>query len=177
MKRILPLFLLGIFLFNYMGYYFVFEVQQEEIKSTVAIEIAEGRTFSDLSTFTFSARQKNDYELMDGGKEIRINGHYYDIIQTTKTGETITFHCYNDEDETLLFAGLSHQVENFVGYDKKQGDTSSKKISNTVVKLYCEDKDAVAFFSDNRSQAVNTFIPLNITSASIPASIPPPELA
>ena len=175
MKNLAAIFLLSIFLFNTAGYYFVFKAAQYEVKSTIQNEIKSGQfNSSELEVVTIPKANLNEIEWLESGKEMRFNGQLYDIVNSKKNSESITFYCINDTKEKSLFSKLEDHINTHVISNNPLKNESSKKLLDTVVKLYFSNQISFSVFQN--SSTINYFISnLIYTPALLETNSPPPE--
>ena len=136
-KRIAILSLLTLFLFNIIGYYFVFLVVDSENRNEI-----QGALIHDtsLQTIRISKSELKNVILKDGGKEIEVNGEMYDVLSVSTDGDFLVFKCVNDKNERNLFSVLDKQVKNNSDSnspEKKQNDSTK----NPVKELFCFEKN------------------------------------
>lgn len=103
-KQILAYLLLFLFLFNTMGYFFIFEMNKYLVKREMRIAIRQQpREYATIEVF--KADQNRDLERVEK-HEIRYKGNMYDIISEVKKGDITTFYCLRDHKEEMIAAGL-----------------------------------------------------------------------
>lgn len=101
-KQVLAVLLLLVFLFNIMGYYFVFKVNQSLIHGDIRAMINSG-----FHREQFILVRVENPETNPGYKRLDIDefvycGKLYDIVNTSKSGNVLSFWCVNDKEEELL---------------------------------------------------------------------------
>jgi hypothetical protein len=104
LKKILVYLLLFLFLFNSMGYYFVFELHKYRVKKemqTLADKCAVALTILKIA----DAEYDREFQRIDK-KEIRYKGALYDVIKEIQTGGTTIFYCIHDKKEENLLAAM-----------------------------------------------------------------------
>lgn len=106
MKKIFSLFLLVIFLFNTMGYWFVFKVNQSIIQSGIRGIIKSG-VHQELCVLVKIDRPDSnpDFKKVDQ-HEFSYCGRLYDIVSESVNGNTTWYYCINDKQEERLIAGF-----------------------------------------------------------------------
>lgn len=175
MKKIASIFLLGIFLFNTVGYYVFFKIAQRQIKSEIKKEIKLNLNPSELTTIKFSISEINNIHWLEKGKEFIYNNQMFDIVKRTSIGGTITLYCINDKQEKKLFKNLEEQVLKQIEQNKNSKNNSSKKGGDQQLKTYFFE--TISFcITPNVSEI--KFTPYNEQYTSVITSIttPPPQI-
>ena len=113
MKKTLPYILLFLFLFNILGYYFIFEVQKYHVKKEMQARIHKGSTV--LTILQVMDPENNpDFQRIEK-MEIRYKGFLYDVIKEVQKGRTTIFYCIHDKkEENLLAAMKTVNKDNFL---------------------------------------------------------------
>jgi hypothetical protein len=111
MKKVLAALILIVFMFNIMGYYFVFSYNQYLVRREMKSQIRAGYFEESLFVLNIINPSLNpDFKRIDKG-EFRYKGKLYDIISEKNSGNMTTFHCINDKNEEKLLAGFHHYFE------------------------------------------------------------------
>ena len=170
-KRIASITLLGLFLFNIAGYYFLFLITDSENRYEMQSHLFQE---TGLETIRISKSEFKNITFRDEGHEIAINGELYDVKSSSNKGDFIIFYCKKDRKETKLLAGLDNQVKNNTDStlpNKKQNDTSKKSVKDFLF----TKKD----ITENPLMTVAfRFAIFNFTSyISSPLSPPPPQVS
>lgn|GEM_PF-367161 len=111
LKKILIYFILLLFLFNSMGYYFLFELNKHLARQEIQTLIQRHPKKLMVLTIVNVANDK-EFQWIHK-KEFRYKGEMYDIVREVKSGQTTVFICLHDVKESKLFAGLKR-----VNHDK-----------------------------------------------------------
>ena len=169
-KRIASILLLSLFLFNIVGYYFLFIITSSENRNEMQSNLLQ----SSLETIRIPKTEMADIIFKDGGKEISFNGEMYDVKDKSIDGNYIVFHCVNDKRETKLFTQLDKQVK----YNTDSKSSSEKKHHNSknpVKDLFFLQKKFSALVSYEFEFSIAT---CNLTSlTATPLPLPPPEVS
>jgi hypothetical protein len=103
LKKTLAYFLLIIFLFNTMGYYFIFEIMKSHIRKEMQTRANLGSTSLTIIKIS-DLKNNNEFQRVEK-KEIKYKGLLYDVIKEVQTGEGAIFYCIHDnKEENLLMA-------------------------------------------------------------------------
>jgi hypothetical protein len=154
--------MLAIFLFNSIGYYFLFEMSRQKARNEMQTTIQR----HSLRIVTLSiADIGNDREFQKiNDKEFRYKGVMYDLVQASKIGNTTVFYCFHDVKESKLFSGLERLTRG------KQ----YLALWNQFVMFFCPDSPI-----DLRSHVSgNLLFPLMVVSlrcSNLQPWSPPPE--
>ncbi len=109
MRKIIPVFLAFLILYNGLGYIIVFKSFQYAIRKEVKRKIKSSVPEKDLIIIKLTSADisscKNGYKKIDIN-EFRLSGKMYDIVRTEVSGDTTILHCFNDTKEEQLFSNL-----------------------------------------------------------------------
>jgi uncharacterized protein (UPF0333 family) len=171
LKKIFSLVFLIIVLFNVVGYFIVFKVEQFQVKSEIKSAIRAGLSTEALVIINIDKSDAGSIEWMEFGEEFRFKDNLYDVVKYTETKKTITYYCINDSREESLFSNLTEHINIHVATNNAQKD--SKKLNKHVIKLY--------FLTVQQSVLPATCMFINLppktiifASATIKKLIPPP---
>jgi hypothetical protein len=100
-----------LFLFNIMGYYFVFDFNRHVVRDEMKQLIKAGYFEDSFIVLKIENPYFNpDFKKVNNG-EFRYKDKLYDIVSETKTGNCIIFKCINDKKEEKLLAGFHRVLE------------------------------------------------------------------
>ena len=170
MKKAFSILLLTFFLFNIIGYYFLFLVLDNSNRKEMQSSFAPS---SISETIRIPRSELKNLVFKENGNEILYKGEVYDIKDKSLDGDYVVFNCFKDNTEKNLLAGLDNQVKNnsYPGENKKQNSSSK----NPVKDLFCLEKQApIQFSSLHVFQAVICDLP-SVSLLSLP--LPPPEVS
>ncbi len=173
MKRILAICLLFVFTFNSVGYYFVFIILQQQIRSEIKNQIKQRIPSEELHVLAVSKSEKIDWKRE--GKEFLYKGTMYDVVKTEKKDDTVLYYCITDVEETQLFAMLDQLVKEHLAHSKKHN--SAKKLLKNFYKKFYDNKYVIRI---TLPVIKYSFLPpvnesLQFLTLDIPS--PPPRLA
>jgi hypothetical protein len=111
MRRIAAILMTLLFLFNTMGYYFVFSYSRCLFRNEMKQCIRAG----DFEKSSIILKIKDpsrcaDFERL-GKDEFRYMNDLYDIVSEFRSGDTTIFICINDNKEEQLLAGFHNFIE------------------------------------------------------------------
>jgi hypothetical protein len=176
MKRVFASLIIVIFLFNMMGYYFVFSYNQHFVRNEMKGLIKSGY-FEGLSIALkiSNPASNNDFRRVSKG-EFEYKGMLYDIVSEKKEGNFTIFRCINDKNEEKLLAGF-HQY-----FELSYSQNNPVKAKHALALLYHVIKLALLDNHWNQSPVVpieisflNPILPLS--SIFYPPDFPPPKFA
>lgn len=140
LKKIIPILLTIVLLYNTIGYLVVFKGLQysvkKEIKRRIKRSVPENELFLIKVTENDINTHKNGFKFIEKGKEFTLDGKMYDIVYKDIVNDTIYYKCINDVQEEKLFASLGIQVKQTMETSKPIRQKSSHLTQNIV-------KDAV----------------------------------
>jgi hypothetical protein len=176
MKKILSILLLGIFLFNTMGYYFVFKVNQSILRCEIRGMINSGFHKEMCILVKIDCPDSNpNFKKLDH-HEFSYCGRLYDIVSESVKGNTTWYYCINDKQEERLIAGFE-KIQNL-----NLGVGSSGKAKQSQALLYhlitiALIKEPIVLAYPQPLKVVFGYNHLHLlTPLNIPVS-PPPELS
>jgi len=174
MKRVFAVFIIVVFLFNMMGYYFVFSYNQHLVRNEMK-NLIEAGYFEGLSVVLkiLNPSSDCDFRRVDKG-EFEYKGMLYDIVSEKKEGNFTIFRCINDKNEEKLLAGF------YGSFELSSGQNNPVKAKHALALLYHVIKLALVEKRWNLSPVVpkkisflNPFLPL--FSIFYPPDFPPPK--
>ena len=102
LRKVVAFILLLMFLFNSMGYYFLFQFHKYEVSRNRQLS---DRFSPDLVVLTVSNIDKTAGFKRIDENEIRLNGKLYDVIKEVRKGSLSVFYCFRDtKEENILIA-------------------------------------------------------------------------
>jgi hypothetical protein len=111
MKRVFAVLVTLLFLFNMMGYYFVFSYNQYLVRNEMKHLIKAGYFEDSYIVLKIVNPFLNpDFKRVDKG-EFLYKNKLYDIVSESRTGNLTTFRCINDKNEEKLLTGFHHYFE------------------------------------------------------------------
>ena len=170
MKKILPLFLLCIFLFNTVGYYVAFKVAQVEIKREMKKEIKLNLNEDELTIIRFTRKEIKSIKWLEINKEFFYSDQLFDIVRIAEDESSVTLYCINDKQERKLFSTLEDQVLKHIQNNKN----SNKNKTNSVKTDFFEEQDITCSIP-NPSLLNESPYDCSAYSVSLSISTPPPR--
>jgi len=121
LKKLLPVILAILLLFNTGGFYIVFKSLQYGVKKEIKEKIRRSLPGADLTLIRICSKYTHSRTSLlkwyDDGKEFVYMDRMYDIIKQETRGDSVYFYCINDTKEEQLFAGLNGIVNKTMGED------------------------------------------------------------
>ena len=105
LKRIFAFALLILFLFNTIGYYFIFEIYKYRVKKEIQNAIHPGSVSVTILKIV-DIQQDPQFQRVEK-KEFRYKGALYDVIKEVRSGRTTIFYCIHDKKEEDLLATMN----------------------------------------------------------------------
>ncbi len=113
-RPVLP-FVLGLLLvvlFWQVGGFMLIQLNRVQVRKEVKHRIKNGVPEEERVVFHFTAAELADLQWMKEGKEFRIDGRFYDVVERTLgPNGTVRLACISDDQETRLFAQLDALVD------------------------------------------------------------------
>jgi hypothetical protein len=174
MKKVIPLLLATIFLFNTMGYFIVFKWAEYSVKTAMKTLI-HSVDKKDLTQLKISRSEVEGLEWHDSGKEVKYKGHMYDVASVSGSKEGIIIYCISDDDEDELAVGLEDHIDQHVSPFNCAKKTAMLK-EKLGMKLFFQTKQEFEFRRPE-CNVIRYSHETNYLSASIEMSSPPPEFS
>jgi hypothetical protein len=173
LKKVLAYLFVTIFLFNSVGYFIAFKIEQCEIKTEVLSALNSGINLDGLAVLTISKTNLSKIEWLESGREMCYNGELYDIFKSSETETSVTYYCMDDSKETTLFSDLIEHVNTHVLSNTSHNN--SKKTISHIVKLYFSDSKQLAYSTIENIRDFQT-CNLIFSSTTLEKESPPPQL-
>jgi hypothetical protein len=133
MKRFFSIFFLVIFLFNTMGYFIVFQLEQLAAKQEMRENISLGLSDDRISVLTINNNQLSD--LLPGTEEeFTYEGKKYDLLKKENDGAQTRLYAVSDTREDHLFSFLNDQFHSNTDLSKAHKHPSATKDLSKLVK-------------------------------------------
>ncbi|MFD2244619.1 hypothetical protein [Pontibacter ruber] len=174
MKRILAICLLFVFTFNSVGYYFVFIVLQQQIRSEIKNQIKQRIPADELHVIAVSINEQGKLDWKREGKEFLYKGSMYDVVKTETKDDTVFYYCITDVEETQLFAMLDQLVKEHLAHSKKHN--SAKKLLKSFYKKFYDNKYVVRITVPVVNYSFLPPVDESLQSLALDIASPPPRL-
>jgi hypothetical protein len=138
-KQFVLISFLSIFLFNAIGYYFTFGIEDWNLKERMAELLSIKSDQKSLEAITVSLADFNSKiksQSSFAANEYVWNGNLYDISSVTISGNEVNIKGYHDRDEEKLFSSLS---KHFESSSNTSNSSDSKNILKEPVKYVTEN--------------------------------------
>jgi len=130
MQRAVAISLLFFMLLQAGGYFFVFKIQQHEIRQEIKQQIKAGMPEDELVLLkipnALAHESRSFWSIPE--REFRSNGVMYDVVRQEGHGDTTWYYCLADEKETRLFANLDEAVKR----DMNQNPARQQKLERIL---------------------------------------------
>lgn len=123
MTRLYAIVLLSIFALDVTAVFFVFKVQQFQIRKEVKRQIKRGVPEEELFKITVTSENRH---LLNWRKdhEFQLDGQLFDVVRSEQPDEDTTLYfCISDQQETVLFANLDELLRKNNDPLKRTGKT------------------------------------------------------
>lgn len=176
-KKIIPHFLLIVFLYNTAGYYIAYKLLSVEIRLTVMSRIEKDLNSGNCQIIRIPKAQLANIEFEDDGNEIKWGDKYFDIIKRIELKDVVVFYCFDDSKEQMLNSlYASHTKSNDPHNNPFHGSRPVKKgFSNLLKKLFVESQEQFLFSYTTINYPVCYSV--NIEDLSVRELLLPPKIA
>jgi hypothetical protein len=130
-KKILSLLLLSAIFLSTIGYHFIFQAQQHQLKEQMKEALRKNADPLKVVEIRISLSDKNSIAELkwEDESEFILKGEMYDVIEKKKEGNELIIRCVKDKKET-------HLVNEYTRINKEdQNDPTSKNKSSILLKL------------------------------------------
>jgi hypothetical protein len=175
-KQIIAFFFLFVFLFNSVGYFFVFRFNQMEIKNDMRAAMLEKTPDSRFIPITVSS--KNSLELSwSEDNEFSYKGSRYDIVRMEKrTDGSVTYLCLNDAREDELFRQMDENLSTQLDANKTCNGKTGKLLLKLLAFDYFCSSEKTAFYQTEAILIPSTSTPSQM-DLSFDITTPPPRIS
>ena len=178
MRKLAPILLIVLFVFNLAGYYIAVPLTSALFKSVVRVGMQANVFEKDLVLIKIPTRltkaSVQDFQMTEGD-EFQYKNKLYDVSSQKIVGDTTYFYCYNDKDEDQLYTGLDEHLKTDIGLtnssSKNGNHDNTKKPLKVYLKTICNGP--VSFISGFKTNS--TPIKSIYSSLALEFDSPPPE--
>ena len=157
----------------FAGTYILYKHQKRLIRKEIKHKIIAGIDKSELVLINVhNSKIEIDLE-WEHSKEFEYKGEMYDVVSRETSGDTTSFWCWWDYDETSLNKQLTASLSKALGHDTKTKNTQNR-LQNFLKALYFEDNSKSDFNSFKENEHNSQYLANYFERYSSPAK-PPPE--
>lgn len=150
-------------------------IQKTIVKREVKWLILNHLHKEDLIKLHFSASE-NDALNWEHSREFEFNDNMYDVVKSEISGDSFTYFCYLDHEETTLNNSIDKAIQHMVGKDAKQHQTKDE-LTNFLKSLYCNDLNVFGF-KHIHIKTYNNFLYTDLESIQVFNLLsPPPQIS
>lgn len=168
LKHTILILFIGLLLFNTGGSLIFFKLREAAIEASFKKALANNELIGNVAVVEFTDVELQNAEWEDE-HEVKLNGHFYDILKVEYKDGHKVYSCFADDDETALYTWYNqhkkHQLEN--GADD---DNLAPVFSN----IFVYKIQHIAFLSIYL-QTINTLCHLSNTQVVPIPTAPPPK--
>lgn len=177
-RRLAPILLIAVLLFNMVGYYGLFIGLR--LKNTQdLISRLDAETYSEAETFTLKIPMAipyhidhNNYERVDG--EIEYKGEFYRLVKQKISNDTLFIVCLADKQSKNIKQTFSDYVKTFA--DKHSSSKNNGKLFQNFLKDYIASSLTLETSNVGWHVELNSFYVQNIYGIEYaPLIVQPPE--
>jgi hypothetical protein len=144
MKRIVPIILLSLFLYNVSGYYFTFSVLAWQNNSKSELMVQQSKS---LETVRIPGSEIKNVIFIDNGKEISYKGDMFDVKYKIRAGDDFIFYCIKDNQEKALLEQLNNHIQNTLDIQSSSKENSPEKSGcKNIIKDYILNLSELSFY-------------------------------
>lgn len=127
MKKITAIFFLLFLSISQIGHSIIFYVQLWHIKTIVKEAVSAGvqESFCDIIEDNENIRWE------EAGEEFSLNGEWYDVVTSKKSGGKTLLYCLNDKKEERLLQTFTNTIALTSGHEKGKSDQYAFKFHIT----------------------------------------------
>lgn len=176
MKLFAAIFLLVLLVFQSVGYFLVFKLRQNEIRSEIKQQILSGMPDDKLVLLKIAdslTNIPNKQFLWIHKGEFRYHGQMYDIARSIRQDGETWFYCIADTKETQLVANLEKKIKHEMEKNrtgKNQHDNMQRLLSPFTLAQFHPP-----FTNEFNPLEIDTPISFSSITWSNPPDLPPPR--
>lgn len=179
MKKIFSITLLALFLFQFIGYYFVYMGLRYQAKSEMILRL-DSRDYSDKETITLKIpfslpywMDSKDYERVNG--EFQYAGEFYKLVKQKLEKDTLYVVCIKDVTEKRLFHAMADYVK--LSNDQPSSSHQTLTLLSSLMKDFVKSVQTEISISQGWSRECSFAEPcFELLTTTSPVSAPPPEI-
>jgi hypothetical protein len=178
LKKVFSITLLALFLFQFIGYYFVYMGLRYQAKSELMLRL-DSREYSYDETITLKIPfalpywvDSKSYERVDG--EFQYKDEFYRLVEQKLEKDTLYIVCIKDSAEKKLFGAMSNYVK--LTNDLPSSSQQTLKLFGSLIKDFVRSVETEISLSQGWSREY-TFAESVFNFPMLPSSVtsPPPE--
>jgi hypothetical protein len=175
LKKIIGIFLLVVLIAPFLGTYLWLRHEKSIVRKTVKKQLIAGLDKKELTLLEFSIEAAQRELEWEHSKEFRYKDRMYDVVYSKADGNSISYWCWLDKEETKLNKLLGALVAKALGNDPLQKD-KEKDYTDFTKSLFCYSHRGW-FASFDPTQIYHHFsYSLMYNTRSISPPSPPPKL-
>ena len=174
LKKAVALFLFICLIVPFTGTFCWLHFQKSLVKKKLKTEIIAHLDQQELVFLKFSKAEKDTRLKWEHAKEFEYQGQMYDIVKSELTGDSVSYWCWPDHEETRLNRNLNKLVAMALGVDP-QNKENQQHLMNFIKTLYHADRfqwSALPFPELNLFPCTCTFVYASLCKSP---PVPPPE--
>ncbi len=162
------------FVFNSVGFIFLFVSEKETLKKETWKEIGEPKSFERIETLSISLADYNAGNILEriNEREIRFRGKMYDVVKEERQDDKLIFYCIHDEKEDKLDKEFSDEIRK--NLDSKSATNSLTNILQLI--QYAETVDRLNIFAPEQKNNFLNFCVIQHSQIELQILTPPPKL-
>ncbi|GAA4300029.1 hypothetical protein [Aestuariibaculum suncheonense] len=153
--------------------YLLLQFQKKQIRREVKQQMIAGIDKNDLVLLTFTQEEANKKLRWEHSKEFEFENNMYDVVIQESNGNTISFWCWLDHEETQLNKTLK-TLFTLALHDHKQHRHQQENLLLFFKTLFLNKNICYNFFN-NETITISTNYHNNLISWEFTPTIPPPE--
>ena len=154
-----------------MGTYGWLSFQQYQTKKAVKHKLKSSLDKSLLVALRFTAKQAQSELEWEHSKEFEYRGEMYDVVETEINGDTTTYWCWWDDEETSLNKQLTALVSDILGNNPNR-NKRQKEIIDFYSTLFHQATDS-CFYTSVTTETMIDHYPIYTAHKSIEQKSPP----
>ncbi len=135
-KRVVAISLLFILFAPVATIYLYLQFEKSAIRREIKWKMIAGLDKDELVLLKFTKEEAKKKLRWEHSKEFEYNGQMYDIVSTEINGDSITYHCWWDHEETKLNKKLKKMVSMAFDQDEDKRRTQ-QNLHNYLFSFFC----------------------------------------
>ncbi|HBS87811.1 MAG: hypothetical protein A2W91_11150 [Bacteroidetes bacterium GWF2_38_335] len=146
MKKFLGILFIVCLILPFIGTYTIYFHQKNIIRKSVKKQLLSHTPKDELVMLSFSLKESEELNWKHS-KEFEYKGEMYDIVESKTEGDSVTYWCWWDHEETRLNRHLIDLVAKAMGADDAN-NTNQKNFSGFLKTLFCSELQDLYIGSD-----------------------------
>lgn len=147
---------------------------RQKIRHEVKREVLAGLDRKHLVTLTFSLKDSQERLHWEHDAEFEFHGEMYDVVESTASGDSVTYLCYPDKKETAL----NDHIRKLVSYylvNQPQNRENSQRVMHFFKALFVHEPFQSITGASAKGQIIFSLVCKDLKTRPVETPVPPPR--